>query len=98
METNIACSTMSHFIKQLIMEALKEFHNSAQSPYYSQDKESLKKTYSRNEVAQILGTSPNTVTKYIRQKKLHATVLNGVYYINHKELQKFLTPKTEKND
>jgi hypothetical protein len=87
---------MSHFIKQLIMEALKEFHNSVQSPYYSQNAEESVKVYTRNELAILLKKSPNTITKYIRHKGLHASCINGVYYINEKSLQKFLNSKTLK--
>ena len=57
-------------------------------PYPSQT-DNLK-TYTRNEVADILKCSANTITKYINQGKLEATPLNGQYRINEKQLQKFL--------
>ena len=74
---------LKFFLKQCIMEAFKEFF-----PYPSSGNESTK-LYTREEFAVLLKVSPNTITKYIRQGKLHATVLNGIYRIAEKELLKF---------
>lgn len=93
METKID-SFINQLLKETFMEALKEFHSSDQSPYYSQ-KDDKQKVYTRNEVAALLNKSPNTVTKYIRQG-LHASCINNVYYINEKSLQKFLSSKNLK--
>lgn len=49
-----------------------------------------KKVYSRKQVAEILNRSENTVTKYIRQRKLIATSLNGIYYISESALFNFI--------
>ena len=59
-------------------------------PYPSPSENGSIKTYTRNEVADILKCSPNTITKYIKQGKLEATPLNGQYRINEKQLQKFI--------
>lgn len=62
------------------------------SPYNSRRDDDFK-VYTRNEVAVLLKKSPNTVTKYIRQKKLVASVFNRQYYISHPELMKFINKK-----
>lgn len=49
-----------------------------------------KKVYSRRQVAEIINRSENTVTKYIRQRKLVATRLNGIYYISETSLIHFI--------
>jgi len=80
----------SEILKRIIREVLSELLKDENSPYPSRKEGSNTKVYSRNEVAAILKKSPNTVSKYIRQKKLHASVFNGVYYINEKELVSFI--------
>lgn len=79
-------------LRLLLEEMFGRFLNDKDSPYYSQV-ESDTKVYSRNEVAGILKKSPNTITKYIRQRKINASVSNRQYYINHTELMKFINKK-----
>jgi len=62
-------------------------------PYPSPSEIGNVKTYTRNEVANILKCTPNTITKYIKQGKLEATPLNGQYRINEKQLQNFINNK-----
>ena len=72
------------------IEALFErFLNQGKVPYSSLSGDP-KKVYSRKQVAELLGRSENTVTKYIRQRKLTATRLNGIYYISESSLLNFL--------
>ncbi len=75
-----------------VIEGLfKQFLNQENTPYPSLHSEgSVTKIYTRYEVADILKRCPNTVTKYINQRKLHATPLNGQYIINEKDLVKFI--------
>lgn len=54
------------------------------------------KVMTREEVAVHLKCTPNTVTKYIKQKKLHASVFNRQYRINVIELEKFINQKQTK--
>lgn len=68
---------------------LERFLGQENSPYNSRRDDDFK-VYTRKEVAALLKKSPNTVTKYIRQKKLVASVFNRQYYISHKELMKFI--------
>ena len=80
----------------LILETLTRFHESQNSPYYGRKSDGSLKLYTRNEASAVLKCSPNTVTKYIKTKKLHATYLNGVYRINETELINLLNKKTSK--
>ena len=80
----------------LMEDVLRKFHSPDKLPYYSQNPEESVKVYTRNEVAILLKKSPNTITKFIKKKDLHASCLNGVYYINEKALQKFLNSKSLK--
>ncbi len=74
-------------IKNAVKAGITEF-----SPYPSPSVNN-KKLLTRNEVAEILKVSPNTVSKYIRQGKLHATLLNGIYRISESELAKVSNKK-----
>jgi len=72
------------------IEALFErFLNQGKVPHLSLTGDP-KKVYSRKQVAEILGRSENTVSKYIKQRKLAATRLNGIYYISQTSLLNFI--------
>ena len=76
----------------IIEELFTRFLNQGNTPYPSLHSEgSVTKVYTRYEVAAILKKCPNTITKYIKQRKLHATPLNGQYIINEKDLVKFIS-------
>lgn len=80
----------------LITEVLEKFLKSDLSPYPSRISGGVAtKVFTRDEVAEILKCSPNTVTKYIKQKKLHASVFNRQYRININELEKFVNQKSK---
>jgi hypothetical protein len=73
-----------------LLEALFErFLNQGKVPYYSLTGDPTK-VYSRKQTAELLNRSENTITKYIRQRKLHATRLNGIYYISEQSLLNFI--------
>ena len=78
---------LKFLLKEIIREVLAELF-----PYPSSNNE-IKKVYTRDEAAAILKVSPNTVSKYIRQGKLHASVLNGKYRIAERELHRFINGK-----
>ncbi len=78
----------------LLEEFFIKLRNQPDTPYNSQQSDNTK-IYTRYEVAKILKKSPNTVTKLIRQKKLHASVFNRQYYINHAELMKFINQQSK---
>jgi len=82
------------YIKRIIREALQEllteFRNQQNAPYNSSLSGDPKKVYSRMQVAEIIGRSENSVTKYIKQRKLHATCLNGIYYVSQSALLNFI--------
>ena len=72
------------------IEALFErFLNQGKVPYPSLSGDP-KKVYSRRQVAEILGRSENTISKYIKQRKLVATCFNGIYYISEASLVNFI--------
>ena len=75
-------------IKECVREVLSEF------PPYCSPKISTK-LYTRDEAAIELKVSANTVTKYIKDGLLHASVFNGMYRISETELTKFIN-KTAK--
>lgn len=73
-----------------LTEALFErFLNQGKVPYHSLSGDP-KKVYSRKQVAEILARSENTITKYIKQRKLVASRLNGIYYISETSLLNFI--------
>ena len=81
------------YIKRLIRQALQDsFHElrNQQNASYNSLSGDPKKVYSRRQVAEILGRSENSVTKYIKQRKLHATQLNGIYYVSESALLNFI--------
>ena len=79
-----------------VLEAtFNRFRNEQNAPYHSHAGDAKKVLYTRNEVAKLLKCTPNTVTKYIRQGKVHATLLNGVYRINETELMRFINQKAK---
>ncbi|OSZ82899.1 hypothetical protein CAP35_06460 [Chitinophagaceae bacterium IBVUCB1] len=78
----------------ILEEIFIKFRDQTNTPYYSHQSDNTK-IYTRYEVAKILKKSPNTVTKLIRQKKLHASVFNRQYYINHAELMKFINHQSK---
>jgi len=48
------------------------------------------KAYTVQEVSQALKVSPNTVRKYIKEKRLKAIRVGVPYYITEQEIKKFL--------
>lgn len=48
------------------------------------------KLYSTKEVADLLGVTPTTTTKYIKEGKLEAKTIGGKRYISEESLRKFL--------
>ena len=80
----------------LIKEAITLFLNQGITPYPSREDGEITKTFTRDEVAILLKRHKNTITKYIKQRKLHATKINGTYIINEKELIKFINQKQPK--
>ena len=83
-------------LREIIQELTQEFRGQRENPYCSQIADP-EKVYSRKQVAEILGRSENTITKYIRQRKLIASNYNGVYYISGSSILKFLNPPNGKN-
>ena len=85
------------YIKRLIREALRELQPELRNqliPPYNSLSGDPKRVYSRKQVAELLNRSENTITKYIRQRKLHATRLNGIYYISENSFLNFLNNTT----
>jgi hypothetical protein len=80
----------------LIEEIFIKLRNAGNSGYPSPSEGATTKVFTREDVAIILKCTPNTVTKYIKQKKLHASVFNRQYRINEKELLKFINQKPTK--
>jgi hypothetical protein len=74
----------------ILEDFFNRFRDEQNAPYHSLREGSSTKVYTRDEVAAILKKCPNTISKYIKQRKLHATPLNGQYIINEKELVKFI--------
>ena len=56
-----------------------------------------KKVYSRKQVAEILCITEKKASKYIKQHKIVATRLNGIYYINDASLSILKNTKHVKN-
>jgi predicted transcriptional regulator len=68
-------------------QVLGEMANASASEQY----ETLRKQgKSHEQIAEILGRSENSVSKYIKQRKLVATRLNGIYYISEASLLNFI--------
>ena len=86
-KNELAIMPVEDFIA-LIEALFEKFLNQGKVPYPSPT--DPKKVYSRSQVAEILGRSENTVTKYIKQRKLIATCLNGIYYISETSLLNFI--------
>ena len=81
----------------ILEDFFNRFRDEQNAPYTSLHSEgSVTKVYTRYEVATILKKCPNTITKYIKQRKLHATPLNGQYIINEKDLVKFINNNQKK--
>ncbi len=76
-------------LMSLIEGMFEKFLNQGKVPYPSLSGDP-KKVYSRKQVAEILARSENTITKYIKQRKLLATSLNGIYYIPESSLLNFI--------
>lgn len=73
-----------------ILEAiLTRFRDELIAPYNSLSGDP-KKVYSREQIAEKLGKSANTISKYIRQRKLHATKINGIYFISEASFLNFI--------
>lgn len=95
-QTNQIVVTTREELILLIKEVMELFLNPANSGYPSPSEGATTKVFTREEVAVILKCTPNTVTKYIKQKKLHASVFNRQYRVNEKELLKFINQKPTK--
>ena len=80
----------------LITEIFTRLLGQGNTPYPSREDGEITKTFTRDEVAILLKRHKNTITKYIKQRKLHATKINGTYIINEKELIKFINQKQPK--
>lgn len=78
----------------ILEELFARFRNQENSPYPSHAGDT-KQVYTRSEVAAILKVTPNTVTKYIKKKLLHATILNRQYRVNEKELNRFINQRAK---
>ena len=88
---------IKRLIREVLLDLLQEFRKTENSSYSSLTGDP-KKVYSRTSVAEILNRSENTISKYIRQRKLHATKINGIYYISETSLLNFLnSTKNGKN-
>ena len=72
----------------LIEGTIERFLNQGKVSYPSPT--DPKKVYSRKQVAEIIGRTENSVSKYILQRKLVATRLNGIYYISDASLSNFI--------
>ena|ERR1700761_5917472 len=73
-----------------IMEAhFTRFLNERYPPYNGLSGDQ-KKVYSREQIAEILDCHVNTVSKYILQRKLHATKVNGIFYISETSFLTFI--------
>lgn len=46
--------------------------------------------YNQTELALLLGISTATVRKYVRQGRIHTTLIGGRKYISEEELRRFL--------
>jgi len=80
-------------LRQLLKDAVNAGIQEA-LPYNSpMVNETGRKVLTRNEVADIIQCTPNTVSKFIKQGRLHATCLNGQYRINEKQLQELINNK-----
>ena len=80
----------------LIEEVIIRLRKMDNPAYNSRQSEgATTKVFTRIEVAKILYCTPNTITKYINQNKLHASVFNRQYRINEKELIRFINQKTK---
>ncbi len=85
----IDTDTLRLMLKEAVNAALQQAF-----PYPSQTvTEPGKKVFTRNEVAEIIQCTPNTVTKFIKQGRLAANCFNGQYRINEKELNRFIENK-----
>ena len=80
-------------LMSLIEGMFEKFLNQGKVPYPSLSGDT-KKVYSRKQIAELINRSENTITKYIRQRKLHATRLNGIYYISENSFLNFLNNTT----
>jgi len=85
----IDTDTLHQLLKDAVKAGIQQL-----MPYPSTTvNESGKKVFTRTEVADMMKCTPNTVSKYIKQGNLHATVLNGQYRINEKEFNRFIENK-----
>lgn len=73
----------------ILEDQFERFLNHGKVPHISLSGDPTK-VYSRKQTAELLNRSENTITKYIRQRKLHATRLNGIYYISEQSLLNFI--------
>ena len=48
------------------------------------------KLYTIDEVGELLGTQPQTVSKYIQQGRLKARVIGGRKYVSEENLKEFV--------
>lgn len=55
----------------------------------------LDKYYSVEETAEILQAHPDTIRRYIRQKKLRAARIGKSYRVSEKDLQSFIESRMQ---
>jgi len=75
-------------LKKLIKECVREVLS--EKVPYSGPTENTYKVLTRKQAAKVLGVSANTITKYIKYNQLTASVFGGKYFINEKELIRFV--------
>ena len=75
---------LKSMIKEVVLEALSE-----KVPYCSPT-DNIKKLLTRQQAADYLGVIPNTVTKYVREGKITAAIINGKYRFFESNLLKYL--------
>lgn len=51
------------------------------------------KLYSTREVADLLGVTPVTITKYVKEGRMEANFIGGKRYISEENLKQFLLGK-----
>ena len=86
---------LKFLIKECIKDVFKELN--IKVPYNGPSCDT-KTVYSREEIAYKLGRHVNTVSKYIRQRRLHATKINGIFFISETSFLNFINhPQNGKN-
>jgi len=82
-------SAFEEWLRKIIEDSLQKFHSEQKFSYHSLEGDSMR-VLTRNQVAERLGVSVNTVTKYIKHRKLKARNDFGVYSITEYDLFNFI--------